>query len=287
MDKLIVNEQNIQDKIYTIRGVQVMLDRDLAVLYQVETKRVNEAVKNNPDKFPQDFYFQLADDEFDDLRSKISTANFSKVRTNPKVFTEQGVYMLATVLKSKVATEVTLSIMRTFSKMKHFLQNSSHVFDRFERIEYKLILHDEKINKIFEALEDKTLKPTQGIFYDGQIFDAYVFVNDLIKSAKHSIKLIDNYIDESTPTLFSKVPDVEVTIYTQAITKQLRLDYEKYKKQYHNITLKSFKNAHDRFLIIDDAEIYHIGASLKDLRKKWFAFSKMSGESLSLLGRLK
>ena len=194
----------IQDRIYTIRGVQVILDRDLAELYEVETKRINEAVKNNPNKFPQDFYFELTSKEFIDLRSKISTTNFSKVRTSPKVFTEQGVYMLATILKSKVATEVTLSIMRTFTKMRYFLQNNAHIFERFERVEYKLSLHDKNFEKIFKGLEDKSLKPKQGIFYDGQIFDAYVFVADLIKGAKKSIVLVDNYIDESVLHLFRK-----------------------------------------------------------------------------------
>ena len=274
VNEIVIDEKNIQSKIYTIRGVQVMLDRDLAILYQVETKRVNEAVKNNPDKFPQDFYFQLTDDEFDDLRSKFSTTNFSKVRANPKVFTEQGVYMLATVLKSKVATEVTLSIMRTFAKMKFFLRNNSHIFDRFERIEYKLTLHDKKLNKLFEALEDKTLRPTQGIFFNGQIFDAYAFAADLIKSAKCSIILIDNYIDESVLTLFSKNQNVNVTIYTKSISKQLKLDLQKYNTQYRPITVKIFKDAHDRFLIIDENEIYHIGASLKDLGMKWFLFQR-------------
>lgn len=170
-DKKSVILNKIQDRIYTIRGVQVMLDRDLAELYKVETKRVNEAVKNNPDKFPQDFYFELTDKEFIDLRSKFSTTNFSKVRTSPKVFTEQGVYMLATILKSKVATEVTLSIMRTFTKMRYFLQNNAHIFERFERIEYKLSLHDKNFEKIFKGLEDKSLKPKQGIFYESILRD--------------------------------------------------------------------------------------------------------------------
>jgi hypothetical protein len=161
------------------------------------------------------------------------------------------------------------------------------MFERFERIEQRLSQHDDNFSKIFKAIEDKSIKPTQGIFYDGQIFDAYIFVNDLIKSAKKSIILIDNYIDESIFTLFSKVPDIEVTIYTNTINKQLKLDHEKYKTQYNNITLKPLKASHDRFLIIDDNEIYHIGASLKDLGKKWFAFSKMNRESLSVLGRLR
>jgi len=291
MNELIINEQNIQNKIYTIRSIQVMIDRDLAELYGVETKRVNEAVKNNLDKFPADFMFKLSDDEFKDLRSKISTTNFSKVRTNPKVFTEQGVYMLATIIKSKVATDTTIAIMRTFTKMKNFLSQNDNLFAKIEQIEKRQIGYeikvDEKIDKIFRLIEDKSIKPTQGIFYDGQIFDAYVFIANLIKSAKKEIKLIDNYIDESVLTLFSKNRDIKVTIYTQKVSKQLKLDLEKYNSQYNPIEIKKFDNSHDRFLIIDEKKIYHIGASLKDLGKKWFAFSKMDSESLSVLGRLK
>ncbi len=164
----------IQDRIYTIRGVQVMLDRDLAELYQVETRRINEQVKRNIERFPQDFMFQLTKEELENWKSQNATSNSIKMglRKLPLAFTEQGVYMLATVLKSKVATEVTLSIMRTFAKMRYFLQNNAHIFERFERIEYKLSLHDKNFEKIFKGLEDKSLKPKQGIFYDGQIFDA-------------------------------------------------------------------------------------------------------------------
>lgn len=278
--------EEISSKIYTIRGVQVMLDRDLAELYQVETKRINEAVKNNPDKFPEDFYFELTNIEFDNLRSKISTANFSKIRTNPKVFTEQGIYMLATILKSKVASDVTISLIKTFAKMRKFLLDNASIFQRFDKIEQQLLLHDNNFNKIFKAIESKQLKPTQGVFYDRQIYDAYIFASDLIKSAKEEIILIDNYIDDTVLTLFSKVPNIQVTIYTHIISKQLKLDYEKYSKQYGNITLKTFKHSHDRFLILDKKEIFHIGASLKDLGKKWFAFSKINIDVDDLLSKI-
>jgi hypothetical protein len=195
--------------------------------------------------------------------------------------------MLSAILKSDIAIEISIKIIETFVAMRKHLASNSLMFERFERIEQRLSQHDDNFSKIFKAIENKSIKPTQGIFYDGQIFDAYIFVNDLIKSAKKSIILIDNYIDESIFTLFSKVPDIEVTIYTNTINKQLKLDYEKYNKQYNNITLKTFKASHDRFLIIDENEIYNIGASLKDLGKKWFAFSKMDKESLSILGKLK
>ena len=287
MNDLTINDLDIQHKIYTIRGLQVMLDRDLALLYGVETKRINEAVKNNPEKFPDDFMFELNHDEYENLRSKFSTSSWGGRRYRPKVFTEQGVYMLATIIKSKIATDATIAIMRTFTKLKHFVSDNSLLFDRFERIEYRLKIHDDNFEKIFQAIEDKSIKPTQGIFYDGQIFDAYEFVADLIKSAKHSIVLIDNYIDESVLILFSKNQSVDVTIYTKSITKQLKLDLQKYNAQYRPIEINRFDASHDRFLIIDESEVYHIGASLKDLGKKWFAFSRMERGSLEMLGRLR
>ena len=282
MQDLIINENSIKDKIYTIRNMQVMLDRDLAELYGVETKRINEAVKNNKDKFMDDFYFELNDFEFEFLRSKISTTSFIKTRTNPKVFTEQGIYMLATILKSKVASQVTINLIKTFANMRKLISQNIALFERFERIENRLTIHDKNFNLLFKALEDKNNIPVQNIFVDGQIYDAYSFVNDLIKLANSEIVLIDNYIDDTVFTLFSKYPNINFIIYTNNISKQLKLDFEKYSKQYKNIALKTFKSSHDRFLIIDKKDIYHLGASLKDLGKKWFAFSKMSLDSLNL-----
>ncbi len=152
--------------------------------------------------------------------------------------------------------------------MRKLISQNISMFERVERNEQRLIIHDKNFDKLFEALEDKTLKAKQGIFYDGEIFDAYIFINDLIKTALSEIILIDNYIDETVFTLFSKYPNIKIKIYTQNISKQLKLDFEKYQKQYQNIELKEFKNSHDRFLIIDKKEIYHLGASLKDLGKK-------------------
>ena len=148
-------------------------------------------------------------------------------------------------------------------------------FFRADYIEQKILKYDENFDKIFNAIEDKQLKPDDGIFYDGQIFDAHTFISDILRTAKKSIILIDNYIDDTTLTLFSKVPNINITIYTHTISKQLKLDFEKYNKQYRNITLKTFKNSHDRFLIIDEKQVYLIGASLKDLGNKWFGFSKL------------
>jgi hypothetical protein len=286
MNDITTTTDTVSTKIHTIRGLQVMLDRDLAELYGVETKHINQAVRNNQDKFLDDFYFELTDNEFEDLRSKNLTANFAKTRTTPKVFTEQGIYMLATILKSKVASQVTVSIIRTFATMRKLISQNSVMFERFERIEQRLSIHDKNFDKLFEALEDKTLKPSHGIFYDGQIYDAYAFVNDLLKSAKTEVVLIDNYINDTVFTLFSKYPNLKIKIYTQSIGKQLSLDYQKYQAQYQNIDLLKFKNAHDRFMIIDEKEMYHIGASLKDLGKKWFAFSKFETDAFEILGRL-
>ncbi len=193
MNKRMIDHTTIENKIHTIRGLQVMIDSDLALLYGVETKRINEAVKNNQDKFQKDFFFEITDKEFVILRSKFSTAKFSKTRTNPKVFTEQGVYMMATILKSKVASQATVSIIKTFASMRKFLLSNASIFQRLDTIEMKQIQNrlesDKKFDKIFDAIEEKGTTRRQHIFYDGQIFDAYIFVSDIIKSAKSSIKL--------------------------------------------------------------------------------------------------
>jgi len=265
-----------------------MLDRDLACLYGVETKVFNQAVKRNIKRFPESFRFQLDKTEFEDLRSQIVTFKENlNTKYLPYAFTEQGVSMLSAVLRSDIAIEVSIKIIDVFVAMRRMIASNLPMFERFERIEQRLFLHDENFDTLFKALEDKTLKPSQGIFFDGQVFDAYAFVADLIKSAKREIVLIDNYIDESVLTLFSKNQAVNVTIYTQPISKQLKLDLKKYNAQYRPITIKPFKDAHDRFMLIDGVELYHIGASLKDLGKKWFAFSRMEMGSLEILGRLK
>ena len=295
-----IETQNITDKIYLVGDKQVILDSDLAEIYGVETKRINEAVKNNPNKFPSDFYFELDDNEFKSLRSKFSTTNlkskdltsrYTKTRTNPKVFTEQGIYMLATILKSKTATDVTVAIMRMFVNMRSFLTHNASIFQRFDAIETKQLQYqlqtDKKFNKIFKAIESKEIKPTEGIFYNGQIFDAHDFVSRIIKSANQTIILIDNYIDENVLVLLSKrKPDVNTTIYSSNITKQLKLDIKRFNEQYPNIEIKTFKQSHDRFLIIDSKTVYHIGASLKDLGKKWFAFSKIDIDAKEMVHRL-
>ena len=289
-NSLIIDDMNIQNKIYNIRGFQVMLDSDLAQLYGVETKRINEAVKNNPDKFPDDFYFEATDDELENLRSKISTSSWGGNRYSPKLFTEQGIYMLATVLKSKVATNITVMIIRTFANMRRLIKSNDFYSHQLKELEKRQLIYeiksDDKFDKIFNALENKQLHPTNGIFYNGQIFDAYVFISDLIKIANESIVLIDNYVDDTTLTLFSKNQNIKIQIFTSTISKQLQLDINKYNQQYNNLEVKITKNFHDRFIILDDCDVYHIGASLKDLGNKIFAFSKISIDCNDILKRL-
>jgi hypothetical protein len=293
-EPMIINDQTIQDKIYTLRDVQVMIDRDLAALYGVETRRLNEQVKRNIERFPREFMFQMTALELETWKSQIATSNkeIMGLRKLPYVFTEQGVSMLSSVLKSDTAIQTSIKIINTFVNMRKFLQNNANIFQRLYTIEanqfrYKLE-SDEKFNKIFDAIENKSIKPNQGIFYDGQIFDAYVFVSDIIKNAKNSIILIDNYVDESVLTLLSKRDSkISATVYTKTLTKQLSLDLQRHNAQYPIIEIKEFDLSHDRFLIIDDHEVYHIGASLKDLGKKWFGFSKMDEKSLGILERLR
>ena len=283
----IVSDGNIKSMILYFRGLQVMIDRDLAELYGVETKVLNQAVKRNIERFPKSFRFQLTNNERLELVTNCD--RFVKLKhssTNPYVFTEQGVAMLSAVLRSETAIKVSIRIIEAFIEMKKFISNNAAIFQRIGNIETKQIATDEKIDRIFEALESSNLKPKQGIFYNGQVFDAYKFVIGLVKQSKESIVLIDNYIDETILTLFSKNQNVNVKIYTKNINKQLKLDLDKYNAQYKSIEIKEFNKAHDRFLIIDNKYIYHFGASLKDLGKKWFAFSKFDMEAIELLEKL-
>jgi len=282
VNELITNEKNLQDYIYTIRDKQVMLDRDLALLYQVETKVLNQAVKRNIDRFPQDFRFQLTNEEKNELVTNCDRfKNLKHSSSNPYAFTEQGISMLSAVLKSKIAIEVSIKIIRAFVQMRKVLLSNASIFQRLENVEQKLLTHDKDFEKIFKALENKHKIPTQGIFYDGQIWDAYELINSLLKSAKKEVILIDNYIDDSVLTIFSKYQKLNFTIITKSISKQLKLDIEKYNSQYNNLIIKTSNRYHDRFLLLDD-EVYHLGASLKDLGKKVFGFSKMDKSLLKV-----
>ena len=274
---------NIEPLIKVIRGQQVMLDKDLAMLYGVEVKVLNQAVKRNVERFPNDFRFQLTKEEC--LRSQIVTLNGKQgqhLKYMPYAFTEQGVAMLSSVLRSKTAIEVNIQIMRAFVSMRHFMVNNASVFSRLETIEYHqlemqqhLQESDKRIDEVFRRLDEGNAKPKQGVFYNGQIYDAYTFVSDLIKSAKKRIVLIDNYVDETVLTLLDKREnDVSAVIYTQQISRQFQLDIDRHNAQYAPIDVETFRLSHDRFLCIDD-DVYHIGASIKDLGKKCLGFSKM------------
>ncbi|NCA80317.1 MAG: ORF6N domain-containing protein, partial [Sphingobacteriia bacterium] len=280
------NAQHIENIIFTLRGEQVMLDFHLANLYGVETKRLNEQVKRNPLRFPKTFMFQITTEEWESLRSQFATTEqnlllqsqfaTSKRRTLPYVFTEQGVAMLSAVLNSDLAIEASIKIMQAFINMRKFLLQNATVFQRLNQLELKQLQTDEKIERVFKALEAGQPQPNKGIYFDGQIFDAYSFISELIKKAEKEIILIDNYVDESVLTLLSKRgKQVNAIIYTKEISKTVKLDLQKHNAQYPPILVKSFALSHDRFLIIDKTELYHIGASLKDLGKKWFAFSRM------------
>ena len=272
---------NIQPMIRVIRDKQVMLDSDLSVLYGVETRRLNEQVKRNIERFPDDFMFQLRKDELDNLMSQNATSSWGGTRKLPYAFTEQGIAMLSSVLKSKTAVEVNIRIMRAFIAMRRFLAGNSQLFQRLETIEYHQLemkqhqeVTDKRIDEVFKRL-DANVPPMQGIFYDGQVFDAYCFVSDLIRKAKQSIVLIDNYVDDTVLILLDKRGEgVSATIYTQRVSNQFQLDVDRHNVQYPLIEIKQFNKAHDRFLLIDD-EVYHIGASIKDLGKKWFGFTLM------------
>ena len=285
----ILPDEVIVSKIYVIRGKKVMVDRDLAELYDVETRILNQAVRRNEKRFPEDFMFQMNKEEMEDWKSQIVISNSEKMglRKPPLVFTEQGVAMLSAVLRSETAIKVSIQIMQAFVEMKKFLSNNAVIFQRLEKIELKQIETNKKFEQIFNALQSKDLEPKQGIFFNGQIFDAYKFVSGLVRKANKSILLIVNYIDETVLNLFTKKKkNVKVTIFTKRITKTMLQDSEKFNAQYPFVELKKFTKAHDRFLIIDDKDVYHFGASLKDLGKKWFAFSKLDKSAFALLQNL-
>ena len=285
----------IEDMILTFRGVQVIVDRDLATLYGVETKSLNQAVRRNLNRFPSRFRFQLTKEEVNEVVTNCDHLLSIKYSpTLPYVFTEQGVAMLASVLHSDTAVDVSVKIMDAFVAMRHFIASNALVFQRLEVIEHHqlemsthLTKNDNQIAEIFKRLDQESTAPTQGIFFDGQIFDAYAFVSDLIRSAKNSIVLFDNYVDDTVLTMLDKrVAKVSATIYTKSITKQFSLDLAKHNAQYQPIGVKQFDKVHDRYLCIDST-VYHIGASLKDLGKRWFSFNKMEMTAHELLGKVK
>ncbi|TFU91955.1 ORF6N domain-containing protein [Barnesiella sp. WM24] len=285
----------IESLIHVIRGQQVMLDSDLARLYGVETRVLNQAVKRNIERFPEDFMFQLTKEEC--LKSQIvilNTARGQHLKYMPYAFTENGVAMLSSVLRSKTAIEVNIRIMRAFTSMRSFLMNNAHVFRRLEAVEHHQLLlqkhlseHDKKIEEVLTRLDNKDSEPIEGFFFEGQIFDAYTLISDLIRKATTRIILIDNYVDDRILKVLTKRKEgVAATIYTDPRHSQINNDLRRHNAQYPPIEVRNCTNVHDRFLIIDNT-VYFIGGSIKDLGKKIVAFSQMQQNPDDILSRLR
>ena len=282
----LITVSDIEKMIVTVRGVQVIVDRDLAMLYGVETKRLNEQVRRNINRFPEHFRFQLTEEEKNELVANCDLLlKIKYFQSLPYVFTEQGVAMLATVLRSQTAVNVSIQIMDAFVAMRRFLVSNAGIFQRLDVLEQHQIVTDQRVDHVFRLLEAGQ-QPQQGVFFDGQVFDAFHFACNLIRSAKSRVILFDNYIDDSVLSMLDKREDgVSAQIYTKNLTRQLNLDIQRHNAQYRPISVTSFDRCHDRFLCIDDT-VYHIGASLKDLGKKWFAFSKMELSVNDLLNKV-
>lgn len=281
---VIVDNKEIQNMIYTFRGRQVMIDRDLAYLYNVETKVLNQAVKRNLNRFPEHFRFQLTEEEYENLRSQFVTSSEDNThggrRYMPYVFTEQGIAMLSAVLKSDIAVEASIKIMNSFVEMRRFLISNQELFSRLDRIELKQLETDKKLEEVFNYLATNT-EVKQNIFFDGQIYDAFSFIVGLVKKANKDIILIDNYVDVNTLNILCKKnKSVDVVIITAGKGSLSTKDITKFNAQYPKLSVKTTTDFHDRFLIIDKVEVYHIGASIKDAGKKSFGITKIEDKDL-------
>ncbi len=275
-------QPTIEKLIYIIRDKQVMVDSDLAMLYQAETGALNRAVKRNIKRFPEDFRFQLTVEEYENLKcqSGISSLNengYGGRRTLPYVFTEQGISMLASVLHSDAAVNVSIGIMRAFVEMRRFIANNALLFERISNVELKQLEYqkqtDEKLEQIFEYISEHE-EASQKVFFDGQIYDAFSLIVSLIQKAEKEIMLIDGYVDVGTLNLLAKKNDgVSVTVYTHQRTRLSNMDVQNFNAQYPTLKIKYTKVFHDRFLVIDRMTAYHIGASLKDAGKKCFGIN--------------
>ena len=284
-----LTNEDIKNLIYTIKGKQVMLDSDVTRLYHYETKNVNKAVKRNIDRFPEEFCFQLTENEFETLRFQIGTSKQNlKIddelrggrRYLPYVFTEQGIAMLAGVLKNDIAVRVSINIIKSFIEMRKFISLNGHVFERLTSIEYKLLEHDKKFDEVFNQLQlEENIK--QRIFFDGQIYEAYSLIVDIIRKANNKILIIDNYIDDSVLKMLAKKNNhVEVVILTSDKSNIDTLDIKKFNKEYPILKVAKTNKFHDRFIIIDNKEMYHLGASIKDLGKKCFGINKIEDKEI-------
>ena len=284
----------IRELIYVIRGQQVLLDRDLAALYGVDTKVFNQAVKRNIERFPVEFRFQLTQEENESLRSQIVTSKEGRGgrRYMPYAFTEQGVAMLSAVLRSDTAIQVSIRIINAFVEMRHFIANNAALFERISAVELKQLEYqkqtDEKFDKVFEYIDDH-IESEQKIFFNGQIYDAFELLISLIRKASKKIVLIDGYVDIGTLNILAKKNEgVDVTIYTFSNTRLSQMDIATFNAQYPDLKVKYMTAFHDRFLILDDAIGYHIGASIKDAGKKCFAITRIQDEQTiqDILNRL-
>ena len=290
-----ISNEEIKNLIYTIRGKQVMLDSDVAMLYHYQTKRINEAVKRNKERFPENFCFQLTTEEIENIKMPNEVLNFksennwSQFATSsksenikhrgkkylPYVFTEQGIAMLSGLLKNNIAVQVSINIMNAFVEMRKFLIQNGQIFERLTNIEYKLLEHDKKFNEVFNQLQvEENIK--QKIFFEGQIYDAYSLIIDIIKKANKKILIIDNYIDDSVLKMLTKKNNnVEVVILTSDKSNIQQIDIQKFNKEYPILKVAKTNKFHDRFIVIDNGEMYHLGASIKDLGKKCFGINKI------------
>lgn len=271
----LITEKNIKSMIYEIRGNKVMLDSDLAKLFKCTngSKDIKRPVKRNLDKFPEGYFYQLSKDEYKNLRCQFGTSslnNYGGTRYLPYVFTDKGILMLATILRTPIAIKVSIDIIETFVRMRSFIVNNEEVFRRLSISENKIIEHDGKLNEIMDKLQNKEFK--EKVFFDGEFYDAHSLIVDIIKSSREEIIVVDNYIDKNIlDLLVNKNNNVSIIIVSK--NKDISKDIERFNKQYSKVIYKYLKEDHDRFIIIDKKRLYHIGASLKDLGNKWFAIS--------------
>ena len=288
-----VNNKEIRNMIYNIRNKQVMIDSDLAILYQVETKYLNRQRSRNVERFPDEFCFQLTKEEYQFLRCQNVTSKKGSGqggrRYMPYVFTEQGIAMLSAVLKSDVAVKVSIKIMESFVEMRKFILSNNYMFARLDRLELKQLETEKKLEEVFNYI-GSNIEVKQKIFFCGQIYDAFSFIINLIQKAKKEIILIDNYVDINTLNILCKKnKEIDVIIITLDNNNLSTKDIAKFNAQYPNLTVKNAKDFHDRFLIIDKTDVYHIGASIKDAGKKSFGITKIEDNDLvkSLLNKLR
>ena len=283
-----LSNEEIKNLIYTIRGRQVMLDSDVARLFKYATKDLNRNVKNNIERFPEYYCFQLTEEEYKSLRCKNFTLNKNGRGQHrkylPYAFTEYGITMLAGLLKSEVAVNISIKIVNTFIEMRKFIMFNGQIFDRLTNMEYKLLEHDKKFNILFDQLQqEENIK--QKIFFEGQIYDAYSLIIDIIKKANKKILIIDNYIDDSVLKMLTKKnKNVEVVILTSDKSTIQKIDVQKFNKEYPILKVAKTNKFHDRFIIIDNKEMYHLGASIKDLGKKCFGINKI--EDLEIIEKI-